>query len=486
MKKILLLLLICVCHQNAFSQSYQILNTAGGSFENFQPLLDVDDLYGYVELRKLDLDDKLTVRYKYIVLDKNFNSICTGEFVENLIKKKCEKDNYDIVYNNGNIIFNFRERFNDSGNYMPVRTTYQVLDIANNKIIASGNYDQSIKGDESIPKLNKNFKMFYTYPNADNGFLIESRKEIDDELKVFYYAIDFKGNKIWEQDYKKAEEKHEFEYALIKKEFNTTVLLATKTRHGKKVSDHLLILDSKTGKEISFTDLFNEKYTLRFSSVTIRDEKIYIIGRFFEKQRRDDVDSEESLGLYRRIVDIKTGKITSDTFLPYAKFNNLNINENGRIKKEGYLSFQRININPDGSYFIIAEPYIRKSSGNIFTELYVFLLDKDFNVSKVTAYDTNRTRGSKYDFSQDLPNKIGKAYFFYDKTDNKEFELNILNYTYSSSAFSVSKMKLSNDLSNISIVPAKTGFVGIREVFKNPKKGEKSLEIRLEKLNYER
>ena len=172
--------------------------------------------------------------------------------------------------------------------------------------------------------------------------------------------------------------------------------------------------------------------------------------------------------------------------MPYAKFNNLNINENGRIKKEGYLSFQRININPDGSYFIIAEPYIRKSSGNIFTELYVFLLDKDFNVSKVTAYDTNRTRGSKYDFSQDLPNKIGKAYFFYDKTDNKEFELNILNYTYSSSAFSVSKMKLSNDLSNISIVPAKTGFVGIREVFKNPKKGEKSLEIRLEKLNYER
>ena len=47
-------------------------------------------------------------------------------------------------------------------------------------------------------------------------------------------------------------------------------------------------------------------------------------------------------------------------------------------------------------------------------------------------------------------------------------------------------MNISNDNSTISIFPAKTGYVGIAEYYKDQKKQGNYMEIRLEKLNYER
>ncbi|WP_394798373.1 DUF6770 family protein [Tenacibaculum finnmarkense] len=50
----------------------------------------------------------------------------------------------------------------------------------------------------------------------------------------------------------------------------------------------------------------------------------------------------------------------------------------------------------------------------------------------------------------------------------------------------VEKIKITNKDSEIKIIPAKPGYVGIVEIFKDPKEGEKALELRLEKLNYKR
>ena len=47
-------------------------------------------------------------------------------------------------------------------------------------------------------------------------------------------------------------------------------------------------------------------------------------------------------------------------------------------------------------------------------------------------------------------------------------------------------MPITNDDSAISVFPAKSGYVGIAEYFKKPEKAGKFMEIRLEKLNYER
>jgi hypothetical protein len=487
MKKTLLSLLFILTVQISFSQSYKILNSANGKLANFESLTDGDDLFGYAELRKIDLEDKFTEKYKYIILDKNMNTICSGEFTKKLVKRKCENSNYQIVYNNGHIMFLFQEYFLDRSRTLPVRGSYEILNIESNKIITAELFDKKQTDDLSIPKLSGNNHESFSSALSDNGFLIQSSKYFERKgLKDYYYAVDFKGNVLWEQVFKTAEAKHDYEYSFFDKDNTNLILLVTKSRNEKKVSDHLLILDVKTGKEISFTDLSNENYTMRFSSVDVKEGKIYVIGRFFEKEKRDRVDNDESLGLYRRIIEVKSGKIIDEDFLTYDKFKNPNINENGRIKKEGYLSFKKININPDGSYFIIAETYINKSGGAMYNELYAFTLDKDFKPIEMKGFDVNRTRGSKYSFSQELPNKVGKAYFFYDKNEDKDLELNILKYMYASKTLSIDKMKLNNEKSDINVVRAKTGYIGILEHFKNPKKDEKALEIRLEKLNYER
>lgn len=487
MKKTVLSLLFLLISHIDFAQSYKILNSASGTLESFESLVDGDELFGYVELRKLDLEDKLTEKYKYILLDKNMNTINTGEFSLDLLKKKCMNNNYQVVYNKGHVIFCFEELFYDRG-YLPIRGSYQILNVEQNKMVSSGYFGSNPTKKVSIPALNMLYKKSYIGSLSDSGFLVQTTS-IDPEvgLKEYYYGMDFMGKQTWQQTYKKAEAKHDYETTFFDKDKNNIVLLLTKNRNSKKVSDHMQILDTKTGKEVAFVDLSNDKYTLRFSNVELKEGKLYILGRFFEKEKRDRVEADESLGLYRRIIDIKTGKILNEDFLAYDKFKNPNINENGRIKKEGYLSFQKININPDGSYFIIAETYIEKSRGaNVFNELYTFTLDKDFKPLEMKGFDAARTRGSKYSFSQELPNNVGKAYFFYDKNEEKEFELNIMKYMYASKKISVDKMNLNNEKSNIRVSKAKPGYVGITERFKNPKKDEKTLEIRLEKLNYER
>lgn len=487
MKKIIL---ICFCSflvQNIHSQSYQVLNSASGTNAGFETLIDNDDVFGYAEVRKLDLEDKLTEKFKYIVLDKNMNSVCTGEFTQKLVKKKCENKIFQIVYNNNHILFFFTEYFNDRNNYLQVRDSYQILDISTNKIVSSGFFDKTLNDDMSIPKLYSIYQRRIAIGVSDIGFMIQAKKEFDDQgLQTFYYVMDFNSKIVWEQVNKTAEEKHFYDYTLFDKDKENAVFLLTKMRRTKKVSDHILVLNAKTGKEIAFTDFSNEKYTMRFSSVDVLDGKVQIIGRFFEKEKRDRVDTDESLGLYRRVIDIKSGKILNEDFLTYDKFKNPNIDENGRIRKEGNLNFSKFNINPDGSYFIIAETYIDKSRGAMFTELYSFTLDKDFAPIEMKSFDVNRTRGSKYSFSQELPNKVGKAYFFYDKNEDKNLQLNILKYMYASKKMSIDKMVLTSQKSNLNVVRAKTGYVGIIESFKNAGKGEKQLEIRLEKINYER
>ena len=113
-------------------------------------------------------------------------------------------------------------------------------------------------------------------------------------------------------------------------------------------------------------------------------------------------------------------------------------------------------------------------------------MDKDFNPVKTVEYEVKRTRGSKYDFSQRLANSAGRAYFFFDKNDDKDLELNILNYYFKSQKQAIQKMPITNDDSAISVFPAKSGYVGIAEYFKKPEKTGKFMEVRLEKLNYER
>ena len=478
MKKILFLMLGLLVTFTIKAQSYSVLNSASGELVKFETIYDEEnDIFGYVELRKLDLINELTENYKYVILDKNMNSICSGEFTETLFKKKCYKKLTQVVFCDSKLLFVFRQTLESSN---ALNNSYQILDIKQNKIISNGIFISNTNDSKNENKLNKAYHPKYFRALSKIGFI----SRIEDGS--VYSAIGFDAVSLWIQPIKVVDEKEKYEYSYYSSNEKFTIINVTKKLKDKKISDHALILDTKTGKEIAFLKISDDDYTTIYYTIKIIKEEVITVGKYYEKDKRDEVDYKESLGLYRQIIDIKSGKITNKDFLPYGKFGNLDISENGKIKKEGYMSFQEIDINPDGSYFVLAETYFPKAKIDIFSSVYVFQLNKDFVPIKVTNYDTENARGSKYSFSQKLIGDKGKAFFFYDKDEDKKIELNILTLNYATGAILQSKMPITNEKTAIKVERAKIGYVALIEYFKDSKKDGKAVEIRLEKINNER
>jgi len=501
-------LLLLLTSLFSFAQSYTVLNETNGEIMAFLPIYEDVNLYGYVEVRKMNVDENANVTFKYIVLDKNFNKMCTGDMLEKQSPVRAKRNLYDITFSNGYLKFDFSERVWALGNYVPSQgygamdsffETYQVLDIKNNKIIANGIYNSKITEFDK-KHFNKDDFFFYNYPLEGTGFLVKvdghQGVELSNERYTFY-ATNFKNEKIWEYKSNEIVKKNVYLELNVLDYNSQNILLEEFTDYGnKKDIRNFILLDTKTGKEL-FKLPIKGTYLLERESIYLKDGKIYEWGRFFEEEKKllyhkkyryatYEEYEKKSLGIFQRIIDLKSAQLIKDKYVKYSAFPQLGINENGKVKDEGFLTFQRCNSNPDGTFMILAESYWQKHQYRTYNKLYTFLIDQDFNPIKSTEYDVKRTKGYKYDFSQRLPNKIGRAYFFFDKTDDKDLELNILNYYYKSQKETVQKIPLTNDESTIAIFPAKEGYVGIAEYFKNPEKKGKYMEIRLEKLNYER
>lgn len=486
MKKTYLLFLFLVT-SFCFSQSYTVLNAASGEFMTFQPIFDDSELFGYVELRIMNIDEKNNVTIKYIALDKNFNTMCSGTFIEKTSNSRRKKKFNDITYSDGLVRIDFYEFSQALGqDAFPYFKTYQVIDLKKNAVVSSGIYNNEVKEiDKKYDKIDT--KGYVCFSLNKGGFLIQ---ETNPDTKIgneanFFYALNSKNEKIWEYKASRELSKYQMNYQTLNYDEKYIVLEGYFYKKTKREQRHIQVLDSKTGKEVLYLPTSSE-YTLVREYTYLTNDKIYTGGRFFEKNSKEEYVTDESLGIYQTIIDIKNNKVIQDKYVKYDQFPDLKINKHGKVRGEGYLSFKRTSINPDGTTFILGEAYWQKQQYRAYTQLYTFLMDKDFNPVKTVEYEVKRTKGSKYDFSQRLANQSGRAYFFFDKNDDKDLELNILNYYFKSKKQVIQKMPITNDDSVISVFPAKSGYVGIAEYFKKPEKAGKFMEIRLEKLNYER
>ncbi|WP_188049485.1 DUF6770 family protein [Flavobacterium sp. GP15] len=483
----------------SFAQSYAILNSADGELMTFQPIYEDKELFGYVELRQMNIDENLNNTIKYIVLDKNFNTICSGDFIEKTSNLRRKKRFNDITYSDGFIRLDFFEFTQALGeNIYPYFKTYQVIDLKNNSIVSSGIYNSDVKEiDKKYEKIDT--KGYYSYSLNNVGFLIQAtdpNTKIKNEVN-FLYALNFKNEKLWEYKSNVILKKNNYLQLSVLDYNSQNILLEEFTDYGnKKDIRNFVVLDTKTGKEL-FRLPIKGTFLLERENIYLKDEKIYEWGRFFEEEKKllyhkkylyatYEKYEKKSLGVFQRIIDIKSAQLIRDKYVKYSEFPALEINKNGKVKNKGFLTFQKCSSNPDGTFMILAESYWQKNQYRDYNKLYTFLIDEAFNPIKSVEYDVKRTRGYKYDFSQTLPNKTGRAYFFFDKNDDKDLELNILNYYYKSKKEVIQKIPITNDDSVISVFPAKTGYVAIAEYFKKPKKSGKLMEIRLEKLNYDR
>lgn len=486
MKKTYLLFLLLLT-SFCFSQSYTVLNATAGEFMAFRPIYEDTDLFGYVELRKMNIDENNNNTIKYIVLDKNFNTVCSGNLTEKTSNSKRLKKLVDIQYAEGFIYFEFYEYSQAFGqDAFPYFKTYQIVDLKKNSIVNKGIYNPDVKDiDKQYDKIDT--KGYFCYSLDKSGFLIQRtdyKAKIANEHNSFY-AVNFKNEKIWEYKSTRELKKYDTHFTVVNYNEKYIVLKGFYKKGNKVENVHFLVLDSKTGKEIFYKEVSKE-YTQTTDYTYLIEDKIYTGGRYFEKNKEGLYVSDKSFGIYQYVYDLKTSETVREKYVNYESFTDLDVNKYGKIHGEGHLTFQKCNLNPDGTFFILAEAYWEKQNYRAYTQLYTFKMDKDFNPVKTVKYEVKRTRGYKYDFAQRLANNSGRAYFFFDKNDDKDLELNILNYYFKSQKQVIQKMPITNDDSVINVFPAKSGYVGIAEYFKKPEKTGKFMEVRLEKLNYER
>ncbi|OCB75332.1 DUF6770 family protein [Flavobacterium crassostreae] len=480
MKKTILFLLLFTSLSRA--QSYTVLNNTAGELERFSPIYDHETLYGYVEVRKMNVDENLKNTFKYTVLDKNFNSICVGELTDQASKSKRYLKVLDVNYANGYLLFDLVEYAKSGGQesvFLP--KTYQVVDLKNNVVINKG-----------VPINEVYYNPIYssTYSLDKTGFLaVNGERTIKNFMvkTVPFCALSTKGEKIWEYQNPRKYEKA-VNYYSLKSYTENYIVLYNFFRNGSRnevLQANVVVLDAKTGKELVYHPLESE-YTVDCEYAFTDEDKLYIGGKFLKKNKDNYPHFKESLGIFQKVIDLKTNAIIRDSYRKNESYKDIKISEDGRVSGDGFLKYQKCNLNPDGTFFVLAESFRITQTGKNYTQLYTFLMDKDFNSVKTTEYNVKSTMGYKYYFSQRIANKMGRAYFFFDKNDNSNLELNILNHYYKSKKETIQKMPLTNKESSINVFPAKEGYVGIAEYFKDPKKEGKYMEIRLEKLNFER
>ena len=477
MKKALLFILLLSGLTVTTAQSYKIMNTAHGEFQGIHKLYDYvkGDVYGYAEFILLDKTGEKTYKYKFNLLDKNLNKVVSKEFEQPVYYKKSKIHLQSVDFNDGYIFIVLSESINS---YVILKY-YLIYNTKENKIIKRGLFHDNATFDGKTIKSNsKHFKprkdtspAVSIIPLDKTGFLVRKK----DVWASFYdyEALDFEGNSLWDKSQ---------DLELFYVHDNGQYIIFEKNVELGSDNVKLIYYNVKTGDKVAsgYIPLRDNKYYYNYFYRKFDKEngKLTLMGTYRKKR------NGHSLGVFKMEVEIDKRKLkpTHKVYFPYSKFGFADINEYGKIKREGYLTFSKIDINPDGTIFMIAET--RFKSAGVYKSLYSILLDKEFSkVLEKKTYITEKSKGRKYAFSQKLLNNKGKAYFFYDKDSKKDYKVHILKLYYADKSIETSSFNIDLRKSVKLLEPAKAGYIMIYEIFKNPGKGEPKLELRLEKIN---
>ncbi len=486
MKKIIFIIFISLGFFSQ-AQTYKIIKEANGIFDGFYQLYDYnkEDIFGYMEVTRYDKVSPTKRKLKYKILDKNFNVIKKGEIIKEAHAKKNIVTTEKAIYNNGYILLFNSEKARYKNTYETVAQMYDLIDIKSNKSIDSKYFDELFeKNPKNISKLKKHkFKSlifsqsyFNAEPFGDEGFYISNGYALSFETLV----LGFDGKTYLKNI--KSPYKGYWLIAPIKTNKNYIIFFGQNTMKKitfAKPNEYILVYDRAANKFKYKIPLFTNKYTLKQEYLDIKDDKIIIIGKYFVKNKKDRIKAKNALGFYKRVVDIKTGKYIEEIYKPYKDLHIPNLNEKGRFKREGTISVRHIDVTPQGNIMILAETY----KGSYAKGLYTFLLDKNLNLIKFKNFITKPSTNYKFDFAQDLINNKGKLYIFYDKDNRKEYNIHFIIFNYADNSITEKTKHINLRKHFLSIGRAKKGYILMIEAFKKPKKGQKQMELRLEKID---
>lgn len=503
-----------------------------------------DDIYGYFFVFKKDKLDKKEFLYEYVLLDKNLNQVLSGDFIEKLgnLGRKIDLTCYyregfisfkiDEIYNDYSIVIRSRYRVLDIKSNSISDSFVLTADLEKEYNAES----KSLRKSTVFSFEPNSFGYDLTTPlqsNADN-FKITTDNNRSNAVTYKTTGIHYFNeqlDEVWDYEYNDKASKKQYDVVNFLNNKNHSDFIVgrrffagsknEKLRDKGQLFNTFMFFNKDSGQLIKeFTpfglktaDGINAKDVSNINIYLNSNEKITFLNRIMSDKNKDFIlDEKKITGFSKSEYEIATGKELSRNFFTWDKLSkHLSIDKNGYISEKGepdsFLYFHDAILKSNGNLIFITEQY-KTLKGNAFIEgmegvkindMILFEVDKDMKLveyKRIAKEAKNIRNGVKmqgttasyfgvFDYSgyQDLGDD-NYLFFYFNKQrpeggGKKKWVLGII--SNADGKLKEQKLNLkSKDGSDLSIIPAKKGYILIAEEFKDKKKG---VEIRLEKIN---
>ncbi len=511
MKKLSILMMIFLS-SFLFSQSQDLYALAKGDYLGFNAIFDQkDNLFGYVSIYSYGKSGDKTKKFEYVILDKNLNPIANKEFEGDITAG----DYYGYMDFRGNIILRpsslDREFVTNKTVFTP---SSMIIDLKDNSIKRKIYYDyndgvfteitepkswKSAKKEDKEEKKAKGYNYIsYVSEIKEGGYVVGEYNDYGNYLNN-NSLIRFDENKkeIWRYKYNtNGDKRNNQELSFIDKNEDYVFYLLKETI-GKEKLYSILVIDLKTGKEVSKKPVQNPKketmdyitglYSYSFGNIDndrIFDDKVVMVGRQLE-------NLYTTTGYTRLLVDKKTFEPNVESIeFDSTELTNLipKLKRNGVVEAGYYLEPRDAIFLKDGSVGLLLEKYKPEGQYNApkTTDLIYLYTDKDFKVKGVKIFEKEKSKWSNSDylFSQYLNDGKDVVFFYRDyvkDSETKEKNWNLYINTLIDGNFKQEIVPISaKDDFVVSPYVGKEGYILLREFNKKAKYNK----IRLERLNY--
>ena len=506
--KLKLLLLSLLCSLFSFGQMQDLAKLAEGK-QVFNTILfdSNENLYGYFYIYQIDAKNKKTVKYEYVVLDKNLNKVNNGTFEGPVQTLFIEPKFNDCTLNGDNLILDKVYLCNDQGGQSVCLNTIQIISLKNNTVSSEKQFLNAEFVDADTYKL-KLFhlalakKRYFITPfsnSYNSGFFVT---DILKDKEIVFFNSNFQ--KQWSYTFNGKDSLNiahsNFKMELLK----DNVIYATEDCYDKTkktTTNKILAIDFTTGKKKYDYEINSNKDKLSHTCESFKtiDNKLVVIGYYKNNAGYYDLRTYYN-GLFKIMLN-ENGNVIEKKYHTWSEFNSIiKLSRKGKTKGNYFLNNKKDFVFADGSISMLNEMY-KPPINHLwfipvigwFTKLpertknfLIFNFDDKFNLNKVDTIrkDMTKNNGTDYLFSQTLKNNNGMVFFHTNtmkdsKTHKKNSMLGIN---------SIINGKLTQELIPlyqkkkyiITPMPAKEGYIMLRE--SNEK--DKYNQIRLEKLNF--
>jgi len=486
----------------SWAQKKTVSNVVSIQLKNMGPILTDTEVTGYYMFYQTDKLSKKVFSYEIDILDQNLNKI-SSQTIEG------SKYMYlvDAVYNNSSLLL-------------------KLFDLKTKELTFTQYDNQAKEISKTVRKASKLEYMIIAQAAQNKGgqnvtvFPIKKVGFVDygsEKNKSYGYVINFypsqKDGKKWTVSSDVNSKDHEFATFIYGDE-NIIVnsIIKKSSLMSKSIDMSLLAINTKTGKIMYEKAINDANYeTMVLNGLESDSEgNVYLFGNYYPKGKNEI--SSPSLGLFAAQLDNK-GNAIEKSFISWAedisKF--IDVNEKGKMKDVGYIFFHDIIRNADGNVYAIGEQYKKQMKGiatdMVIEDMMIFEFNKDYKLQKVNIVDKEKSRltlpqgmgingaqilsyyvksigGFDYEFVEFNNDhsifSVGYIDYIKVKGEANKYSFGSITYTDGQPTIDAIDLKTVKEKKTIKVLPAKIGNIVILEYFPD----EKSLEMRIEKLNY--